>query len=334
MPELFNEVLLPESAASSPKTPPSGVKRLLGLAPRPQRTFDECVELVGSVQQFAYLMAKRLVRDDEMPRNLILVSRVNYFVGQVLNGDVQQFLHNTQYSYVFTSDLIEALRTVGAVEHAEVMAQISAFIEKGRSEKGAIEQDKLAELKKRLEAEHLSNAKLNSRYPWAKQAEWNWGDRWSAPIYLCARYIDSWRSLRIVPDKAYQMELDQLAKRIPDLERRQKAREDARPWEKKAIERLMKLGEAKIYYTAFSARIWKEKKYWCWNFTTTPGQSGGHHQAMFVDGELIVFMGKTDEILARAPAPECAVGSAVARNEPGQAPDGLHPNLILKINND
>src|SRR5262249_27643657 len=33
----------------------------------------------------------------------------------------------------------------------------------------------------------------------------------------------------------------------------------------------------------------------------------GHHQAAFVDGEAIIFNGRTD---ARMPAPECAPGSA------------------------
>jgi len=59
----------------------------------------------------------------------------------VLNGDVYQFLHNTGYSIEFTADLIDACRTSGAIEHPQVMSEISAFIEKERAERNAIEND-------------------------------------------------------------------------------------------------------------------------------------------------------------------------------------------------
>ena len=96
----------------------------------------------------------------------------------------------------------------------------------------------------------------------------------------------------------------------------------------------MKLDADKIHYTAFSDRLWNESRYWCWNFTTTPGKSGGRHGAIFVDGEIIVFTGRTDEIVARAPAPECAAGSAVTRNEPDRRPGTLGRNLVINIVNE
>jgi hypothetical protein len=226
------------------------------------------------------------------------------------------------------------LQTVGAVEHAEVMSRISAFIEKGRAERNAIDSDKLQELKGRLEREHLSDAKLNARYPWARTEKWSWGDRWSAPIYLCARYIQGWTNLRYVPDGQYPTEIDRLAARIPDLTAREKAHQEARAWEKKAIEKLMQSDKSPIYYTAFSARSWNAKTVWCWNFTTAPGDKGGHHQAIFIDGEIIIFKGDTPEIIARAPAPECAPGSTMRRNEPDKPPGSIGPNMLLRITDD
>jgi hypothetical protein len=250
----------------------------------------------------------------------------------VLNGDVYQFLHNTGYSYEFTADLIDAFRTIEAIEHAQVMSEISAFIENARAERNAIENDKLRALKERLETEQLSDAKLNARYRRPRTNTWSWGDRWSAPIHLCARYIDGWKNLRYVPDSQYEIEINQLAARIPDLAAREQAHQEARAWEKKAIERLMH-GE-KTYYTAFSTRTWNGKSVWCWNFTTTPGDKGGHRQAIFVDGELVIFMGDTPEIIARAPASECAPGSTTPRNEPDKAPGSLSPNIIIRILDD
>jgi len=330
--EIIGEVVLRESAAKQHEHFSRIWKQIFGPAKARERSFDECRDLVAHVQQFAYELSKRRVHDTEMPRNVILVSRVNYFIGQVLNGDVYQFLHNTRYSYEFTADLIDAFRTIGAIEHAQVMSDISAFIEKARAERNAIENDKLRALKERLETEQLSDAKLNARYRQPRTNTWSWGDRWSAPIHLCARYIDGWKNLRYVPDSQYEIEITRLAARIPDLVAREQAHQEARAWEKKAIEKLMH-GE-RIYYTTFSARTWNGKSVWCWNFTTTAGDKGGHRAAIFVDGELVIFMGDTPEIIARAPAPECAPGSTTLRNEPDKAPGSLSPNVIIRILDD
>jgi hypothetical protein len=120
------------------------------------------------------------------------------------------------------------------------------------------------------------------------------------------------------------------ADRIPDLAARRQAREDARPWEKKIIERLMaQLGFDDVWYTTFSAREHDGRKVWCWNFVIGPNED--HHQAIFVNGEAIVFKGCTSEIAARIAAPEAAPESGVARNEPEFEPGTEGPNISLMI---
>jgi hypothetical protein len=86
-------------------------------------------------------------------------------------------------------------------------------------------------------------------------------------------------------------------------------------------------------FTTFSTREHNGKKVWAWNFIVgkTPGE--GHHQAIFVDGEAIMFKGNTDTIVARMLAPECAPGSAVARNEPDKEPGMEHRNISFRIPN-
>jgi hypothetical protein len=59
----------------------------------------------------------------------------------------------------------------------------------------------------------------------------------------------------------------------------------------------------------------------------------GHHQAIFVDGEAIIFNGETNEIVARMPAAECVPGGGVARNEPEEQPGADHPNRFIYIAN-
>jgi hypothetical protein len=163
---------------------------------------------------------------------------------------------------------------------------------------------------------------------------WKWGDRWQCAQLLSARYIAGWRDVQRVPAAAYPAALDRLAAAVPDLAARRQAREDARPWEKKAIDRLVaQAGLAHVWYTGFGARLHKGRKVWCWNFTVgkTPGQ--GHHQAIFVDGEAIMFKGTTDEIVARQPAPQVVPGSGVARNEPPGEPGAEGRNIFIQIAN-
>ena len=69
----------------------------------------------------------------------------------------------------------------------------------------------------------------------------------------------------------------------------------------------------------------------CFVVGRTPGE--GHHQAIFVDGEAIMFKGRTGEIVARMPAPESAPGSGVARYEPEGDPGEQHPNVSINIGN-
>jgi hypothetical protein len=161
---------------------------------------------------------------------------------------------------------------------------------------------------------------------------WRWGDRWQCAQILSARYIAEWRGVRRVPAAAYPAALDGLAASIPDLATRRQMREDARPWEKKAIDRLVaQVFLSDIWYTGFSTREHNGRKVWCWNFTVgkTPGQ--GHHQAVFIDGEAIMFKGNTDEIVSRRPAPECAPGSGVARNEPQLEPGTEGPTSLSAL---
>lgn len=295
----------------------------------------EAQHKIDKVTGFAQALWERHFRDEEMPSRVIHVSRVNYLVGQVLNGGFLQFVRNSRWNRSFVGDVRSGLAAIGAQEHLAVLDGAARMIEDAyEKHDGMLDTGRFQQRLQHLEEEHFSNSRLSRRLSRSVDDSWKWGDRWASAQLLSARYIAGWRDVRRVPSAFYYEVLDELAQAIPDLKARRQMREDARPWEKKAIERLVaRASLSDVWYTAFSAREHDGRKVWCWNFTVgkTPGE--GHHQVVFVDGEAIMFKGVTDEIVARMPVPECAPGSGFARNEPGQDPEDDHPNITLLISN-
>jgi hypothetical protein len=295
--------------------------------------FMETQSKIDEVTGFAHALWERDVRDDEMPAKVINVSRVNYLVGQVLNGGFLQFVHNSGWNESFIGGVRSGLAAIGASEHLAVFEGAARLINDAYATgDGKLDTDRFRAAVDQLEREHLSNPKLSSRLGRSVDDSWTWGNRWDCAQMLSARYIAGWKNVRRVPAEAYSAALDKLASAVPDRAARRLAREDARPWEKKAIDHLVAQAfYSNIWYTAFGTREHNGRPVWCWNFTVgkTPGQ--GHHQAIFVDGEAIMFEGRTDKIVGRRPAPECAPGSGVASNAPDIEPgtEGLNISILI-----
>jgi len=308
--------------------------RQMGVAPLAAE-FMQAQGTIDEVTGFAHGLWERHVRDDEMPPEVINVSRVNYFVGQILNGGFLQFVQNSRWNKEFVGGVRSGLAALGAHEHLAVFEGGARLIDQAyQTGGGQLERDRFNKAFDQLEREHLTNARLSARLNRHVDDSWKWGDRWQCLQLLSARYVAGWRDVARVPAAAYSAALDRLAAAVPDLAARRQAREDARPWEKTAIDRLVaQAGLDHVWYTAFSARKHNGRTLWCWNFTvgTTPGE--GHHQAIFVDGEAIMFKGHTDEIVARLAAPQAAPGSGVARNEPSREPGSEGPNILFRIPN-
>jgi Domain of unknown function (DUF4375) len=287
-------------------------------------------ELTG----FAYDLSLRHVRDDEMPLKVINVSRVNFLVGQVLNGGFLQFVHNSKWDRSFVASVRGGLAAIGAKEHLAVFEGASRLIEEGYASDGNLDTGKFKATVAQLERKHFSNLKLTWRTRWIVGDSWTWGERWQCAQILSARYIEKWQGVRHLPRADYEAALDRIAARIPDLAARRQKSEDTRPWEKNVIDRLVAQAfYSDIWYTAFGTREYNGKTVWCWNFTVgkTPGQ--GHHQAIFVDGKAIMFKGSTDQIVAQRPVPEALPGSGVMSNEPEIEPGTPHPNIRFTITN-
>lgn len=308
--------------------------RRMGADPR-FAMFSEAQQKIDEVTSFAHGLWERQVLDDEMPPKVIDVSRVNYLVGQVLNGGFLQFIHNSQWNRSFVGGVRSGLAAIGASEHLAVFEGAAHLVDQAYETGGGnLDVDRLDEMLDQREREYFSNSRLSRRLGQSVDDSWTWGNRWECAQMLSARYIAGWKNVRRVPAEAYSAALDKLASAVPDRAARRLAREDARPWEKKAIDHLVAQAfYSDIWYTAFGTREHNGRTVWCWNFTVgkTPGQ--GHHQAIFVDGEAIMFEGRTNKIVARRPAPECAPGSGVASNAPDLEPGTEGKNISLLIAN-
>jgi len=290
---------------------------------------------VDPVTQFADDLSLRHIRDDEMPEIVINVSRVNYLIGQILNGGFLQFVHNSKWDNKFIAGVRNGLAAIGAAEHLAVFDRAAQMIDEAYARAdGKLDADGFCAAFEELEREHLSDPKLSQRLGMDVDDSWTWAQRWEIAQVMNAVYIGTWDNVRCLPRAEYERALDRIVADVPDLGKRREAYEAARPWEKRTIDRFVaKIGLDYVWYTAFTPRAYNGKTVWCWNFVVGRTIGEGHHQAIFVDGEAIIFKGDTDEVAARMPAPESTFGSGVARNEPEQEPGTQHPNISILINN-
>jgi hypothetical protein len=330
MAELVRDIVL----TAYPSSLLGKIRTSLGIDRIAAVDFTEHQDKINGVTGFAHSLWERYFLDTEMPVEAINVSRVNRLVGEVTNGGLWQFVQNTSWNKYIVEGTRDGLKAVGAEEHLAVFDGAAQMIEEANANGGNIDLDAFDAKVERLETEFFSDANLRRRLRRRVDASWTWGDRWAIARLLTSRYIDGLKNIRVVAPQRYEEELDRLMPAIPDLEFRRAARADARPWEKKTIERVMTAkGLDHVWYTAFSARAHGGKTLWCWNFTVGTTPSEGHHQAIFVDGEVIVYKGHTDEIVTRAPCPEAAEGSTAPRVEPDQEPGTEGPNIIIRIDN-
>jgi Domain of unknown function (DUF4375) len=306
----------------------------MGVA-QPVAEFMFIQSKVEQVTQFAYDLSLRQIRDDEMPENVINVSRVNYLIGQILNGGFLQFVQNSKWDRNFIAGVRNGLAAIGATEHLAVFDGAAQIIDEAyKRDGGKLDADRFCDSLAELEREHLSDSKLSQRLDMVVDASWTREERWQIAQVMNAFYIGSWENVRRLPLADYQQALDRIVADVPNLKERREEYEAARPWEKQTIDRFVaQIGFDYVWYTTFTEREYNDRKVWCWNFVVGRTIDEGHHQAIFVDGEAIIFKGDTDKVVARMAAPECASGSGVARNEPEGQPGADHPNRVMLIAN-
>jgi Domain of unknown function (DUF4375) len=326
---MISEIILFDRPSSSPEE-----LIQMGVA-QPVAEFMFIQSKVDQVTQFAYDLSLRQIGDDEMPENVINVSRVNYLIGQILNGGFLQFVQNSKWDRNFIAGVRNGLAAIGATEHLAVFDGAAQIIDEAyKRDGGKLDADRFCDSLAELEREHLSDSKLSQHLDMVVDASWIWEERWQIAQVMNAVYIGSWENVRRLPLADYQQALDRIVADVPNLKERREEYEAARPWEKQTIDRFVaQIGFDYVWYATFTEREYNDRKVWCWNFVVGRTIGEGHHQAIFVDGEAIIFKGDTDKVVTRMPAPECASGSGVARNEPEGQLGADHPNRVMLIAN-
>ena len=66
---------------------------------------------------------------DELPRNALLSYHVDYYMSQVLNGGLGQFVGNSGWKPHIVADCLAGLKAMGADEHFDVFRRLKGFLD-------------------------------------------------------------------------------------------------------------------------------------------------------------------------------------------------------------
>jgi hypothetical protein len=264
-----------------------------------------------AIAHFVFMLGKRYFSLDEMPPEAVNVWRTSYLFSEVLNGGLAQYISNTGWSPGTIAGTRAALDAIGAPDHLAVIDGVAAALGDVPKISSGIGRflsirDLLGSTIGTLEREHLSDARLNARFKKPAETTWDWGDRWKILEELSQRYIEGFHNIKRMNTSDQVAELNRLMLTIPDLELRKQKAEEARPWQHKRIDEVVKAagqpdrGNSEDWMTTLSTRNYAGKSRTCWNMRL----QSGHHQVIFHNGEALLFRGETDEIVARVAAPE------------------------------
>jgi hypothetical protein len=256
---------------------------------------------VQAVVEYVNGLTERCLYLEELPLKAIQSYYVDYYMCQVLNGDIGQFVWNSRWNPVIVESVTAALDAIGVPDQAALFAQVRDLVEGDLLRLEAFLDSEYASPSSRPYMDELS--KVGGEFFERFTAH---PDGSEAGCYQIAKantaWISSWPEARWVSIETFEQELDELAIVIPNpAERRLKAKED-RPWQHGRIDEVLaRSGQKLVHLTGINRRA------------TILGMSGemwhmltdqGYHRVMFANREAILLPGDGDEIVARLPAPE------------------------------
>jgi hypothetical protein len=247
---------------------------------------------VQAVVEYVNGLMRRYFYLDELPPNAVRSYYADYYLAQVLNGNIHQFVHNSRWNPVIVENVSAALDTFGLVHQAALFGEVRDFIERDRPRLEGYLASQYGSPASRPYMDDL--AKIGgdfferfTTHPDGHEA----GARQIASAN--AAWVSSWPEARWVSASAFEQELDKLATVIPDLPARKQRAEENRPWQYKRVDEVMATAGQKLIRLGGIRRG-------VWHLTT----DHGHHRVMFANREAILLLGDRDEIVARVPAPE------------------------------
>lgn len=96
-----------------------------GFASQEENKVQAVVQYVnGLTQRYFYL--------DELPSNAVRSYYADIYMGEVLNGDIDQFVHNSQWDSMIVENVSAALDIFGLTHQASLFSEVRDFIERDR----------------------------------------------------------------------------------------------------------------------------------------------------------------------------------------------------------
>jgi hypothetical protein len=254
-----------------------------------------------AVVEYVNGLGRRYFRLEELPPHAVRSYYADYYMAQVLKGDIHQFVYNSRWNPIIVESVTAALDAMGLADQAALFGKVRDFVERDRPRLEAFLAGEYGSLAARPYMDALS--KIGGDFFERFTSHPDGREAGSAQIAVAnAAWISSWPDTKWVSADAFERELDSLATVIPDLLARKQQAEERKPWQYKRIEEVTASAGHKferltgLRRNASAAGMRGD----VWHLRT----DRGHHRVMFIDGEAIMLHGDQDEIVARVPAPE------------------------------
>jgi hypothetical protein len=262
---------------------------------------DDTWNPVRAVVEYVNGLADRYFYLQELPSKAVQSYFADYYMAQVLNGNIDQFVWNSRWRPLIIESVAAALEAMGLQDQAILFDEVRRFVERDERWLGAFLSTTYFSPDAAPFVEELSE--IGGGFIERFFAHPDGHDVGSAQIASAnMAWIASWPDVTWIPMERFQHELDRLARVIPDLAARKLKAEEDRPWQNKRIDEVIaRSGQELVRLTGVEpAKSAAGVSGELWHMLT----DRGHHRVMFAKGEAIMLPGDRDEIIARVPAPE------------------------------
>ena len=244
-------------------------------------------------------LVERYFYYEELPPKVVQSYYVDYYMVQVLNGDIHQFVWNSRWHPLIVESVSAGLQEMGVHDQAVLFNKVRDFVERDRGRLNAF-----------LESDYGSSTDREYMEALSKISG-DFFDSFTAPpdgahgakiANANAAWISTWPEVRWVTPEQYRQELERLAALVPDLAVRKQRAEENRPWQQKRIDDVVaRSGQELLMLTGIErAASVAGMSGELWHIVT----NRGHHRVILANREALMLQGERDEIIARVPAPE------------------------------
>jgi len=169
---------------------------------RDDRSPDDCYRFCKEVSLYAERAAAFGFGDHQVPRPLIHVHRATEIPYRSESfDDLGDFFEHIEWSEVTIKETIEALRAIGADEHAILLAAVDDYLKGLNYKVRGSNLERVRNFVERAVSDHLSAEILQARYGnFGVDEDSDWERRWYSICLQAARYIDGWTNVKRVPD--------------------------------------------------------------------------------------------------------------------------------------